>query len=91
MAYYTNRPCQHAAADKNWRPSNCFPSSVTYADILVKICIIIENNNFFSRNKLNTSFEYVNLTRLKTILAAFKISKTFSYFFAKYTKFNLDF
>ena len=69
MAYYTNKPCQHAAGNKNWRPNNIFASCVIYTYALIKICIIAVSNKKFhdfrkkklrhiSCNKLNACVRY---------------------------------
>ena len=71
MTHYTNRSCQRAAGDKNWRPNNFFVSCVIYAYISIKICIIVYNNkkspkrnNIFLHiwyNKLNSSVSTVSV------------------------------
>ena len=69
MAYYTNRPCQCTAGDKNWKPNNFLTSCVIYAYILVKISVIINNHKKLPKNNNITSYigNKLNTTIFKSL------------------------
>ena len=54
--YYTNRPCQHVAGDKDRRPNNFSNSCVIYAYILLKICMTYGTNKKSPKSNNITSY-----------------------------------
>ena len=85
MAYYTNKPCQHAAGKKNWKPNNIFVFCVIYTYALIKIWIIAASNKKFPKkntrhiscNKLNACVRYISFLHQMIRLKKYKIKRIF--------------